>query len=357
MIITNLEFKVVKLYPKVSFKIALTEHTVADTVFVKISTSSGLIGFGEANPFAPVTGESVETIQAFLSRLKSLLIGKSPYELEDIHKIMNRLAVGNSAAKAGVDIALYDLCSKNANLPLYRYLGGTSPLVFSDMTIGIDPPDIMAKKAQEYVGQGFKMLKVKVGLNPAEDLMAVRMIRDRVGPEVEIRLDANQGWNTKQAINTMRLMAEYGVSEIEQPLAFHDLDGMAFIKNNISQDLMADESVHTPQDALKVIKAGACDIINIKLMKSSGIYPALQINALAEAANTPCMVGCMSESILGIAAGASLCASRNNISYADLDGHLVIDNVPGLKGGFFQKGGQITLLEKPGHGVDVNLFD
>lgn len=356
MKITKLTAKVVQLYPRVKFKIALSDQATGDTVLVKIETDTGLVGYGEANPFAPVTGESVETILAFYGALGTMLEGRSPFELEAIHRMMRRLAQGNTAAKAGIDIALHDLCAKAAGVPLYRYLGGSRNVVESDMTIGIDPPELMAQKAQQYVREGFTMLKIKVGLNPTEDLEALRLIRQAVGADIELRLDANQGWKKKQAMETMKAMEAYGVSEIEQPLPFHDLEGMAFLTEHITQDVMADESVHSPEDAMKLLRRGACDIINIKLMKSAGIYPALQINAAAQAANIPCMVGCMSETILGIAAGAALVASRENILYADLDGHRVIQDVPGLSGGFTQEGGRITLSSKPGLGLDVTLF-
>lgn len=356
MKITKLEYRVLNLKPRVSFKIALTDQATNDTVLLRISTDSGLVGYGEANPFGPVTGESVETVVAFLETIGPLLQGKSPFELENIHFIMRRLARGNSAAKAAVDIALYDICAKALGLPLYRYLGGDNPCVESDMTIGIDNPEKMAEKATEYVNQGFNMLKIKVGINPKDDLKAVSLIRQAVGPEIELRLDANQGWTRKVALNTMKAMEAYNVVEIEQPLPYYDLEGMAFLTQNLKQEVMADESVHSPDNAIDVIRAKACDIVNIKLMKSAGLYPALKICGIAEASGLHCMVGCMSETILGIAAGAALTAARNVIVYADLDGHRMIEDVPGLEGGFKQKGGIITLSEEPGLGLNVDLF-
>ena len=328
-----------------------------DTVLLRISTDSGEVGYGEANPFAPVTGESIETVVAFLEALGPLLQGRSPFELEAIHKVMNQMTKGNSGAKAGVDIALHDLCAKAVGLPLYRYLGGDHPQVISDMTIGIDAPEKMVEKAIKYTEEGFTILKIKTGLIPEDDLRAVSLIREAVGSSVELRLDANQGWTRKSAYHIMKAMEAYNVAEIEQPLTSYDVEGMAYLTEKLTQEVMADESVHSPQDAYRMVQAQACDTINIKLMKSAGIHPALKICSLAEAAGLQCMVGCMSETIVGIAAGAALAACRDVIAYADLDGHRIIQDVAGVTGGFTQEGGVLTLSEEPGLGLTITLFD
>lgn len=356
MIITNVSYRVLEVQERVKFKIAHTAQNDNRVVQVKICTDNNLVGYGEATPSPIVTKETIETVVEFLKAFKDSLIGLSPYELERIHTMMDTYMHGNSAAKASIDIALYDLCAKGANLPLYRYLGGSSPEIYSDMSIGIDKPQAMAQLALKYKQQGFTILKVKNGINPDDDVEAVRLIREAVGPEMDIRLDANQGWGVKTALRTLERMQPYGVVEVEQPVRDWDLEGLKYIKERVNIDVMADEAVLTPQDAFQLASLKAADVINIKLMKSSGIYPALKINAIAEAANINCMVGCMNETPLGIAAGAALVAALDNITYADLDGHLLLEDIPGMQVYFKQKGGLITLSERPGLGIEIEQF-
>jgi len=361
MKITDIRYKVITATRKVKFVIALTsgaadaESMTEDCLFVRVDTDEGISGYGEASPFKPVTGNSIPDIVQFLKDVKPLLVGLDPICIERLHAVLGRAVIGKTSGKAALDMALYDIAGKAANLPLYKLLGGDSDTVNSDITIGIDSPDTMAEYARQYTSQGFGILKVKTGVDPVKDLEAVGKIRAAAGPAVSIRLDANQGWSKKQAVATMRKMEEFDVDEIEQPLPWWDLEGLHHVREHITQDLMLDETVHSPQDAARAIAAGAGDIVNIKLMKSGGIYPALQINAVAQASGLPCMVGCMDESRVAIAAGAALAAAKRNISYADLDSHNLLEEIPGVSGGFIQIGGRITLLDKPGLGLDIEM--
>lgn len=354
MKITKIEYKIHRAKPVVSFKIALMDQATTDTVVLRAETDNGLVGYGEACPFMPVTGETTATVCAYLDLLIPKLIGKSPLEMEEIHRIMDRLMIGQTAAKAGIDIAMYDIAAKAAKLPLYKYLGASTNQVHSDITIGIDEPTKMAELARKYVDAGFTILKIKVGINPVNDVEAIRLIREAVGDEIELRLDANQGWSKKQARSVLQELSRYGVEEIEQPVHFQDLVAMRYLVEHADQTIMADESVHSPKDAIRMISNDACDMINIKLMKSAGIYPALLINGIAEAAGMACMVGCMSETRIGISAAAAFTASRRNILYADLDSHHLIAEDPKIRGGFTQKGGLITLTEAHGLGLEID---
>ncbi|HHT45046.1 MAG TPA: dipeptide epimerase [Fastidiosipila sp.] len=356
MKITEFSFEAKKTVMNVEFRIALADGNCSldDTVLIKLHTDAGLIGYGEAQPFRAVTGETIQSVKGFYEVLAPLLIGRSPFELETIHRLMNDVAFGNNAAKAGIDIALYDLCAKAVGLPLYRYLGGSEGTVYTDMTIGINKPKKMAELAKAYVDDGFTMLKVKVGLNDEEDIEAIRLIREAVGPDIELRLDANQGWQVKQTLAVLKAMEPYNIREIEQPVQYHDIAGLRAVRVATDIDVVADESILLPADALRVLKEDACDIVNIKLMKSGGIYQALKINDIAEAAGIPCMVGCMGETALGIAAGAALAAARDNIAYADLDSHNLNDPLPGMQVMFEQKGSAIKLAEVAGLGVSFD---
>lgn len=355
MRISSIEYIVNKNITLVPFQIALTKNATNDSVIVKITTESGVVGYGEASPLSPITGENIGTVLAVLDLLSPMLIGKSALALEMNHRIMDRAILGNTSAKAAIDIALYDISAKVANLPLYKFLGGDDPVIYSDMTIGIDEPEIMAKLAEKYVGEGFTILKVKVGLDSQNDLRAIKLIRDAVGNEIEIRLDANQGYSKKEALYVLEEMSKYGVEEIEQPLPFHDLDGMRIVTQKSKQIIVADESVKVPEDAHRFVKSDACDMINIKLMKSGGIFKAKAINSIAEAANMRCMVGCMSETKIGISAAAAFAAAHRNIEYVDLDSHRLLEDVKGVSGGFTQDGGKIILSEEPGLGLEIDM--
>jgi L-alanine-DL-glutamate epimerase-like enolase superfamily enzyme len=355
MRITDIQTLLVLKNPKGALRIALPGDTMSPSVIVRVGTDEGICGFGEASPFAPVTGCDVPDTLDFIASIAPALIGTDAFGIERSHAIMDGVASGHTPGKAAIDIALYDILGKRAGLPLYRLLGGSEPMVHSDMTIGIDNPEVMAAKARHHVDAGFAILKIKVGIDPAADLEAIRLIRETVGPTVKLRLDANQSWSREQTIRTMHKMERYGVDEIEQPLPADDLEGLRFVREHITQDLMLDESVHTPSDALRAANAAAADIINIKLMKSGGLYHALRVNAVAQAAGLPCMVGCMSETRVGIAAGAALAASQGNIRYADLDSHRGFDEIDGISDGFEQDGGLMRLAEQPGLGVEVRF--
>ncbi|MDR3037620.1 MAG: dipeptide epimerase [Coriobacteriales bacterium] len=355
MKITSIQALLVPTQPTVPLRIALPGLTHNPALLVRVNTSAGIAGFGEACPFVPVTGNNLRETQQFVQAMSAQLAGKDPLCIERIHRAMDACDLGNSAAKAAIDIALYDIMGKHANLPLYKLLGGNENTTKSDMTIGLDEPSVMAQKARRYVREGFFILKIKVGLNPTDDLEAIRLIRAAVGPKVSLRLDANQGWSTEQAIATMQAMELYDVDEIEQPIAKDDYAGLKTVRAHIKQDLVLDETVCSPQDAARALAAGTGDIVNIKLMKCGGLYRALQINAVAEAAGAPCMVGCMSETRVSIAAGAALAVALGNICYTDLDSHCAIAEIDGIRGGFEQRGETITMLEKPGLGLDIDL--
>lgn len=355
MKILKIESKIYEPKSILDFKVALIDKVISQNVIIRITTEEGIVGYGEAAPFQPVTGDNAEETKRFIDSIEKELIGEDPLCIEKIHRKMDRLVEGHTAAKAGIDMALYDIMGKKYKTPLYKLLGGGDNKLETDMTLGIDKPEKMSEKALEYVNMGFRMLKVKTGINPEEDLEAIRLIREKIGNEIELRLDANQGWDCKGTINIMKQMEKYNVLEVEQPVPFWDLNSCRMIKNNISQYLMLDESVHSPQDAVRAIEKDGADMINIKLMKSGGLYKGMKINSISEANGIPCMIGCMSETRIGIAAASAIVAAKDNIILADVDSHYLIEESPYIKGGFEQDGGKIKLLDKPGLGVEVDF--
>jgi len=354
MKITDIKYDRLKVKLTEPFVVALGVIEYAETIIVKISTDEGIVGYGEASPFSPVTGETLDSVPVFLELFKKALIGENPFELEKIHKTMDKLTVGNTSAKAGIDIALYDIIGKRLEMPVYKVLGGFSNSYMTDMTVGIGTVAEMTASAKAYVDEGFKILKIKAGLNPEEDIAAVASIRKAVGDAIRIRVDANQGWNVNTAIRVIDAYEAFNVEAVEQPLPYWDIDGLAHIRNQVKIKIMADESLHNPMDAVKLVKKEAVDIFNIKLMKSSGLYPALRINSIGEAAGIPCMLGCMLETRLSISAAAALVAAQRNITEADLDSYRHYDDSV-VTGGFDVKDGVVTMLEKPGLGVEINF--
>jgi len=354
MRITDIKYDRIKVKLKKPFVVAIGVIEYAETVVVKITTDEGIVGYGEASPFSPVTGENLDSIPVFLDLFKPALIGLNPFEIEKIHKIMNTMTVGNTSSKAGIDIALYDIMGKKLDMPLYKLLGGYRSSFMVDMTVGIGEPEIMAQDALAYVKQGFRILKIKAGLDPVADLEAIKQIRAAVGPDIRLRVDANQGWTVNDAIRIMEKYEDYGVEAVEQPVRYWNVDGLAYIRNHTKISVMADESLHSPEDALRLAKQEAVDIFNIKLMKSGGLYPALRINAIGEACGINCMLGCMLETRISNAASASLVAAQRNITEADLDSYRHFDD-NAISGGFTVENSVMTMLEKPGLGVEVNL--
>lgn len=355
MRITDIKYEKLQVKLKKPFVIAFATIEYAETILIKIETDEGYYGFGEAAPFAPVTGEILETVPMILDMFKQSLVGMNPLDIEMIHTIMDKMIVKNTAAKAGIDIALHDLKGRVMNQPLYKILGGYDNKVQTDITIGIDTPVVMAKDALEKVNSGFRILKIKAGIDPKDDIEAVRLIREAVGNNVRLRMDANQGWNVNSSINTLKELEKYNVEAVEQSLPYWNFDGSTQIRNKSNINVMLDESIHNPMDAIRAIKQEAADILNIKLMKSSGLYPAVKINAIAEANGIHCMVGCMLESKISITAGASLVAAKKNITEADLDATFHLEENESIKGGFTLDKDTIIISDKPGLGIEVNM--
>ena len=355
MKITSITSEKVSLDLEKSFTVAIGTITRFDTVIVKVQTDVGITGYGEGTSASFVTGETPEIIQVAIAVLGEALIGINPWSIGQVHRVMDGTLIGNGAAKAAIDIALYDIMGKAAGLPLYVLLGGSRMECETDMTVGIDVPAAMANEAREIAARGFRQIKVKCGKDPGEDIEAVRLIREAVGPGVRIKVDANQGWSAGDAVTVAAKMAAYDVEAIEQPVRAWDTEGLAYVRSKAQVKIMADESCFTPQDALHLIKLGAVDVINIKLMKCGGLYRAMQISAIAASAGIPCMLGCMLESRLSIAAGAALVAADSNFHYCDLDSFLSFKGDGIISGGFDFDCPVIKLTDEPGHGAKVNM--
>jgi len=324
IIISKIEVHPVRLEYSRPFTTALDTSEESHNIVVKITTDHGTIGWGEASPSPRITHETAETVLDALNKICPKLIGRNPLEVERLIEVIDRTVTDNTSAKASIDIAVHDLLGKNAKMPIHRLLGGYRRKVETDYTLGIRKTEETLVEAAEAVEAGFRILKVKVGIDPKEDVERIRRIRGAVGDEIRIRIDANQGWSVRRATETLRRLKRFDLEFVEQPVKANDIKGLSQVKRTSPIPVMADESVHTPEDAITVAKAEAVDLINIKLMKSGGIWKARKIAAIAEAANIPCMIGCMGESNIGITAAVQLATATKNIQFADLDSDLML---------------------------------
>ncbi|MCL1631763.1 dipeptide epimerase [Sporolactobacillus sp. CPB3-1] len=336
------------------FKTALRTVNTAESMIVFLTCDDGTVGIGEAPPTHVITGDSLASIDyAIMNVIRPKIIGLEIEHKEQINQAIQRALVHNSSARAAVDIAVYDCLAKRANMPLYQFLGGNTNEIETDFTVSVNRVDEMIQDALNYVQMGFRTLKIKVGsASISEDLQRVRELRKRVGDGIKLRLDANQGWRSKEAVAAIHKMEDMGldIELVEQPLPARDFEGMKFVTEHVDTPIMADESVFGPEDAVRLLSMHGCDIVNIKLMKAGGIYGAEKINTLAESYGVECMVGCMVESNVAVTAACHFAAAKSNITRCDLDTPLMFASNPVVGGAVYHQS-RITLPDSPGLGI------
>jgi L-alanine-DL-glutamate epimerase-like enolase superfamily enzyme len=335
------------------FITAVRRTDSVNDVVVKIKASNGAIGYGSAASTPAITGDTTESIiKAIQAALGPPLIGRHITELNQLLQINAEALVGNTSAKAAIDMALHDLLAHYCGVPLYQLLGGNKNFISSCITVSVKNSTEMAQEAYELVQQGHKILKIKLGLDPEEDIQRVSAIRQRVGQDIHLVVDANQGWAYSDALFVLsefkRLQLD--IPMVEQPVPAQELGSLKQICEQAQCTIIADESCFSPQDALQMAMHRSCDGINIKLMKAGGLGPAQTIYHIAKTAQMKLMVGCMLESPIGVAAVASFAASKPDIFYADLDPiFLIRDNY--VQGGIQRKGTELVLSDQPGLGI------
>jgi L-alanine-DL-glutamate epimerase-like enolase superfamily enzyme len=337
---------------KEPFVISLGVIPEATNVVVRIHSSAGITGTGECAPFIYITGETQETVFELSRQVGKLLLGKDPFALTDRMKEIDRAVHGNPTMKSAFDMALYDMLALKSGLPLYRLLGGSNNReVHTDMTISIGPPEKVAGEALAFQKAGFPAIKVKLGTTLNEDVARIRAIRQAVGPEYPIRIDANQGWDPMSAIEILKALEPFHIEHCEEPIACWNNRELVKVREQSPIPIMADESLFDHHDAFRLACMGACDYFNIKLSKAGGIQKALKVVAVAESAGIKCQVGCMSESRFALTALMHLVLAGDGIVHYDMDSSLMLDADP-VTGGIEYRGkGLWTLEDRPGIGA------
>ncbi|GAB1455378.1 dipeptide epimerase [Spirochaetota bacterium] len=338
---------------KKPFKTALRSVESVEDVIVELHTDTGAVGYGEAPPTGVITGDTTGAIiGAINDHIGKSIIGLDVDNMEEIMARIDAAIIHNTSAKAAVDIAVYDLFGQLCGKPLYRLFGGYRKEIVTDITISVNDPEQMAKDAAEAVALGYKTLKIKLGKDPSKDLDRMKAIRAAAGYDVDLRVDANQGWKPKEAVRLIRSIEDAGLALelVEQPVIAHDLEGLKYVTDNVSVPVMADESAFSTRDAQRLMELRAVDIVNIKLMKTGGIHNALRICAMAEVYGVELMIGCMLEAKVSVTAAVHLAAAKKIITKVDLDGPVLCREDP-IDGGAVFKESLVRPNDTPGLGI------
>lgn len=336
------------------FVIATEISTYTQNIFIRVHTDSGIIGMGECSAFPMLVGETQNTCYEVGKDLARMARGKDPLAIADRMLEFDQYIAYNTTIKSAWDMALLDIAAKHAGQPLYAYLGGQRKTIQTDLTIGIDTPASMADTARSFVADGVKIIKVKLGKDGAEDIERIRLIREAIGYDIGLRIDANQGWDFDTAVNTLKALGQYAIQYCEQPISHYMDNRLPELRKSSPIKIMADESVSDHYDAIRLIEADAVDYINIKLAKSGGILNARKIADEASKRGIPCQLGGMVESRLGLTAKVHFAMSHDNIQFYDLDTCLLGQLEDPVVGGARYVNYFLEISDEPGIAADID---
>jgi len=358
--ITRIEPKVYRIRLKIPYRSAkranIVTHSHLDVVMVEITTDSGVKGFGEI-PYIPKMLETPTTIREVLEeRIQPILIGEDPFNIEYIlRKVKNAYKVPEPVM-AAIDVALHDIIGKELGIPVYKLLGGKLPgktAIASSLIPLVDPEDA-ANIAEEYLKNGVRLLKMKVGDNPETDIARVKSIRERVGDKVILNIDVGESWGTaKRAKQIIKRLEKIWVDFIEQPVLAHDIDGLREVTMSTDITIVADESVRQ-EYVMKIIEKRAADMLALKITGQGGITMVKRYAALAEEGGIECSIGSyIAQTGILDAASLHIFVSTPAVSVSEIGrSAILLDDNP-FKG-IIVENGEVKLRELPGLGVSVN---
>lgn len=355
MSIAAMEVSVIESELHTPFVTAQRTATVDECVSLRLTDTDGVVGWGEGPQSWRVTGESLAGVRACLEGpLSDVLIGASLDDLDTLLDDIQRAVVGNPSAKMAADLAVHDLAARRRGITVTELLGGPAGAgrLITDVTLSAGDAGALAAAARERVAEGFTTLKMKVGTGGAQDVDRVRAVRDAVGPEVVVRLDANQGWDVPTAHQVLAGLAaaELGIELVEQPVARRDYRGLAEVARESAIPILADESVFDSFDLELVAEAGSVRMVNVKIAKCGGLRPAVRLVEQARGHGLRVLVGSMMESFVGIAAGAALVRATGADLTPDLDAAWWSIRSPYADGPDYDTGA-LRLPGTPGFGV------
>ncbi|PIC96035.1 dipeptide epimerase [Sporosarcina sp. P26b] len=354
MKITSVEVFAIRLPLKIPFIISYHTYYDMPSIIVKVHTDNGLIGYGEGTPDEHVTGETWESVFEVLTKtIAPAVLHRNPFDIEKIHDVMNKTIINSTTAKAAIDIACYDIMGKATQQPVYNLLGGRYHNHLEvPKVISILSPEIMASQATAAIEEGYSMLKLKVGTDKKLDIKRIQAVRDAVGPDVAIKVDANQGWETSaDSLYVLDQIKDCRIDWIEQPVVASDIEGLLEIKQKTNIPVMIDEGLHGTKEMYEITLKRAVDMMNIKLMKCGGLFPAVQLVHQAELSGYTCQVGSMVESAIASAAGLHISLAKKRIKSNELVGPLMFsEDLAKLD---FQIP-FVYLHDVPGLGIDID---
>jgi len=354
MQISHVEVVPVELNLRLPYRAAAypTEIEQVNCVFVRIETREGQVAWGCAAFQPALTGETMEQVTRVCRACADRALDLNPLNTEFALAELAPLTEGTPSARCAFDIAFYDLLGLAAGLPLHRLLGGYRQRIQTSITLGLAPVKETVELARNRARQGFRILKIKGGLNPDEDVRRVQAVQSTL-PDLILRLDAEQGYTIKEALDVARAL-EGKLEMLEQPTPADDLDALAKVTQRSPVPILADESLRGPNSALEIASRGAAHGMSVKLATCGGLHCARQVDTIARAAQMATMVGCIHEPALLTAAGLGLALSSPNVRYGDFDGHFDLVDDP-TQPGFAFEDGWLVARDVPGLGCTVEL--
>jgi len=353
--ISEIRFKECTITLHRTFRTALGEESYGKSIVVAVIDKRGQVGYGEASPSPRITGTTPQACIDVLDRARHFIRELTPYDIKKLHKYLQQLNVAVPEAKAALDIAMYDLKTREFGIPLWRFLGAENDTLLTDITVSLGDTEYMLQEAKMYVSKNFNILKIKVGEDPSRDVERLKILRQNIPEHVIIRIDVNQGWKSiKNVLKILEDLYKLNIQLIEQPLPRKQYSDIIHLSKVCKVPIILDESVFDIHDLRNLIQLGFQDGVNIKLMKCGGIFPALQLGYTARAFNMELMVGCMLETKVSITAAAALAAALD-VEYVDLDSPLLAkDTSIKIQGGVTYDGPRIILPKDPGLGIRID---